>query len=63
MPEERVGIADAVRAVRSELLTTIAESKDESLHFRMDSVEIELSLAMEHETEAQAGVNPDLSWA
>ncbi len=57
MPNERIGIPDAVRALRSELTATIKENEHEELRFDLRWVEIELTLAIEHQTEAQAGVN------
>jgi hypothetical protein len=53
-----VGLADAVRALRSELTVAMAEAEDDGqrLRFELDAVEMEFLLEVRNEGGAEAGV-------
>ena len=57
MPRERIGIPEAVENLRSELVAAMNSGTGQHLRFSLDSVEVELTLAMERETATEAGVN------
>jgi hypothetical protein len=56
MEQGWVGLADAVRALRSELTAAIGEAKGERLRFALDGVEMEFLLEVRKEASAEAGV-------
>lgn len=56
MPEQPLGLADAVRALRSELTTVMREGRDEALRFELGPVEMEFLLEVQREAGAEAGV-------
>lgn len=49
-------MADAVRALRSELTAAMAEAEGQRLQFELDSVEMEFLLEVRKEGEAEAGI-------
>jgi Trypsin-co-occurring domain 2 len=51
-----VGLADAVRALRSELTAAMAEAEGQRLRFELDAVEMEFLLEVRKEGGAEAGV-------
>lgn len=56
MAEQPLGLADAVRALRSELATAMQEGRDEALRFELGPVEMEFLLEVQRETGGEAGV-------
>jgi hypothetical protein len=54
--EAWVGLADAVRALRTELTTAIAEGSGEALRFELGPVEMEFLLEVTREAGAEGGV-------
>src|SRR4051812_20280909 len=56
MPEDWVGLADAVRALRSELTAAMAESEGQRLRFELGTVEMEFLLDVRKEAGVEAGV-------
>ena len=57
MPDEQwVGLADAVRALRSELTTAMAEGEGQQLRFQLGDVEMEFLLEVTKEVGGEAGV-------
>lgn len=56
MPEQPLGLADAVRALRSELTTVMREGRDEALRFELGPVEMEFLLEVQREAGGEAGV-------
>ncbi len=51
-----IGLADAVRALRSELTAGMAEAEGQRLQFELDAVEMEFLLDVRKEVGAQAGI-------
>ncbi len=51
-----VGLADAVRALRSELTTAMAEAEGQRVQFELDAVEMEFLLEVSKEGGADAGI-------
>src|SRR5512135_1769855 len=56
MAEQWVGLADAIRALRAELTTAMAEGDGESLRFELGPVEMEFLLEVRREGGVDAGV-------
>ncbi len=56
MPEQPLALADAVRALRSELTTVMQEGREETLRFELGPVEMEFLLEVQHEAGGEAGV-------
>ena len=57
MPDEQwVGLADAIRALRSELTAVMAEGADKDVRFELGPVEMEFLLEVQREAGADAGV-------
>lgn len=56
MAEQQLGLADAVRALRSELTTVMREGRDEALRFELGPVEMEFLLEVQLEAGGEAGV-------
>jgi hypothetical protein len=56
MPEQQLGLADAVRALRSELTTVMREGREEALRFELGPVEMEFLLEVQREAGGEAGV-------
>lgn len=56
MSEQPLGLADAVRALRSEVTTAMREGRDEALRFQLGPVEMEFLLEVQREAGAEAGV-------
>ena len=56
MDERWVSLADAVRALRSELTTAMTDAEGERLRFALDAVEMEFLLEVNKEGSAEAGV-------
>jgi hypothetical protein len=52
----RVELADAIRALRAELVRARLESEDEPLRFRADKVELEFDFTIGKEASADAGI-------
>lgn len=52
----RIGLVEAIRSLRSELIQAMAEGEGSRLQFRVDPVELEFSVAMTKEASGQAGV-------
>jgi hypothetical protein len=51
-----VGLADAVRALRSELTAAMADAEGRRLQFELDAVEMEFLLEVSKEGETEAGI-------
>ena len=51
-----VGLADAVRALRSELTAAMAEAEGQRLRFELDAVEMEFLLEVRKEGGMEAGI-------
>lgn len=56
MPEQWVGLAEAIRALREELTTAIETAKGEVLRFGLGPVEMEFLLEVKKDAGGQAGV-------
>ena len=56
MSEQPLGLADAVRALRSELTTVMREGRDEALRFELGPVEMEFLLEVQREAGGEAGI-------
>ncbi len=56
MPEQWVGLAEAIRALRSELTAAMAEGTGQELRFELGQVEMEFLLEVQKEAGAEAGV-------
>lgn len=56
MAEQWVGLADAIRALRAELTTAMAEGTGEALRFELGPVEMEFLLEVGREAGGEAGV-------
>lgn len=56
MDERWVGLADAVRALRSELTAAMTDAEGERLRFALDAVEMEFLLEVAKEGSAEAGI-------
>lgn len=54
--DDWVGLADAVRALREELTTAIAEGKGKSIRFELGAVEMEFLLEVRRERGGGAGI-------
>ena len=54
--DRRVEQADAIRALRAELVRAQQEGEDESLRFRLGEVALEFEFAVEREAGADAGI-------
>ncbi len=54
--QEWIGLADAVRALRSELTGAITQAEGERLQFNLESVEMEFLLEVRREAAAEAGI-------
>jgi hypothetical protein len=51
-----VGLADAVRALRAELTSAMAEGEDQALRFELGPVEMEFLLEVNRQASGDAGV-------
>ncbi|MER5383229.1 trypco2 family protein [Streptomyces sp. NPDC002688] len=51
-----VGLVEAIRSLRNELIDAMTEAKDEQIRFRVESVDLELNVAVEKKAEAGGGV-------
>jgi hypothetical protein len=56
MEQGWVGLADAVRALRSELTAAIGQAEGERLRFELEGVEMEFLLEVRKEAAGEAGV-------
>ncbi len=56
MPEQWVGLADAIRALRSELTAAMAEGAGQELRFELGPVEMEFLLEVGREVGVEGGV-------
>lgn len=57
MPEPSwIGLADAVRGVRAELRTAMAEGEDERVRFDVDEIEMEFAVEVRRDARADGGV-------
>ena len=56
MDEARIGLAEAVRSVRAELVVAMREGQDAELRFRTGPVELEFTVEAGRETSAGGGV-------
>lgn len=50
------GLAETIRALRSELISAMKSGEDEPLHFQLGPVQLEVTLAITREGEGDAGV-------
>ena len=55
MADTTVGLADAIAALRKELLTAMDEGKDAPMRFRLTPVELSLQVAVTKEAEGKIG--------
>lgn len=53
----KIGLADAIAALRAELRTAVAASAKEEIKFEVGEVVVELEVAVEKSVEGSAGVN------
>lgn len=53
---DEVGLADAIRALRSELGNAVAEGKDQDIRFRLGPVEMEFQLEVEKKVGGGGGI-------
>src|SRR5437660_11817713 len=56
MPEDLVGLAEAISELRSELTAALEEGKNESLRFELGPVEMEFVLELRREGAGEAGL-------
>ena len=56
MSEQPLGLADAVRALRSELSTAMRQGRDEALRFELGPVEMEFLIEVQREAGGEAGI-------
>jgi len=54
--EDGVGLADAIRALRTELRQAMTEGSDQDIRFRLGPIEMEFELEVENEIGAEAGI-------
>jgi Trypsin-co-occurring domain 2 len=55
--ELRIPLADAIRALRRELVEAVRQGKDEELRFRLGPIELELQLEISREAGGEAGIS------
>jgi hypothetical protein len=55
-PKSAIPLAKAIQDLRNELLQAVAEGEGKELRFKLDPVELELSLGMTYKGGANAGV-------
>lgn len=51
-----VGLADAIRALRSELLEAMVDAEGKPIRFRLGTVDLELQMAVTRSAEAGGGI-------
>jgi Trypsin-co-occurring domain 2 len=51
-----IGLADTIRALRAELLKSVAEAADARLKFRLGTVDLEFKVAIEAKDEVGGGI-------
>jgi hypothetical protein len=56
VPEEWVGLADAIKALRQEIAAAMEEGQDKSVRFELGPVEMEFLLQVTKDAGASAGV-------
>jgi hypothetical protein len=56
MPEEWVGLADAIKALRQEIAAAMEEGQDKSIRFELGPVEMEFLLQVTKDAGGSAGV-------
>jgi hypothetical protein len=56
MAEAWIGLSDAIAALRAELVTAMAAGQAEQLHFELGPVELEFTVDVRKEGEADAGI-------
>lgn len=56
LPENWIGLADAIRELRRELTDAMADAQDESIRFELGMVEMEFLLNASRDTGGEAGV-------
>jgi hypothetical protein len=56
VPKSAIPLAKAIQDLRNELLQAVAEGQGKDLRFKLDPVELELSLGMTYKAGGQAGV-------
>jgi hypothetical protein len=54
---ERIGLADAIRALRTELGESIHAGVEEELRFQVGEIELQFHVEVERSVEASGGVN------
>lgn len=55
MADAVVGLADAIRALREELITVITEGESEPIRFRLAPIELSLQVAVTKEAQGKIG--------
>jgi hypothetical protein len=55
MADATVGLADAIAALRKELLAAVAEGKDAAMRFRLAPVELSMQVAVTKDAEGKIG--------
>jgi hypothetical protein len=55
MADAAVGLADAIAALRKELLAAVAEGKDAAMRFRLAPVELSMQVAVTKDAEGKIG--------
>ncbi|MFD1934405.1 MULTISPECIES: trypco2 family protein [Nonomuraea] len=51
-----IGLADTIQALRQELITAMADGQDQPVRFHVESVDLELQVAVTASAEASAGI-------
>jgi hypothetical protein len=55
--DTRIPLADAIRALREELVSAVAEGEGQQVRFDLHSIELELQVQMSREVGGSAGIN------
>jgi hypothetical protein len=56
MPQESIGLSEAIRALRAELSDATAAGHDQDLRFELGPIELEFSLEVEKNLGASGGI-------
>ena len=51
-----IELASVIKAVREELKKSVEESRDESIRFKVDRIQLDLQIALSHSHEGSAGL-------
>lgn len=56
MPDEKISLSEMIQTLRSELETAQKNAKDSPLNLKVDSVELELSVAITNSNSGKGGI-------